>query len=217
MLSVYVRELSREHPAKDAPTSNDLDILQDWARALTPARSDMQNAAQALGRLKKTTGLPLDSGEIDLTAANMQGFDLVGLNFSGTKMKGVQLQGANLSGAQLQGANLWGAQLQGADLSGAQLQGAYLRGAHFDRSTSFEAATFQGASLREVDFTDTTIEQDQILEMFGDGTVILPGGHGPDHESWPVDWSKEKLSGPDFNTKWRAFQRSIGQDPDNPT
>ncbi len=306
MLSVYVRELSREHPPKTVPTSDERTVLQNWVRALTPARSDMQNAMQVLGRLKETTGLPLDSGEIDLTEANMQGCDLAGLNFSGAKMKGVQLQGANLgeaqlqgaylSRAQLQGAALWGAQLQGAklgwarlqgaylngaqlqgaDLSGAQLQradlgqaqlqgaylsgarlqGAYLNGAQLqgadlsgawlhganlveaelnganfdwvklhgadiseatlDALTSFNGASIKGSALKGVDFTDSTIKVRLLNSAFGDATTIIPSGHGPDHENWPERWSKEELDWEEFNIQHRDFQRSIGQDPDNP-
>jgi uncharacterized protein YjbI with pentapeptide repeats len=277
MLAVYVRELSREHPPEDAPSSDDPIVIRSWARALTPARSDMQNAVQGLGRLKKTRGLPLDSGEIDLIGANMQVFDLAGLDFSGAKMQGAklqgaylgraQLQGADLGGAKLQGADLRGAKLQGADLSGAQLQGAHLNGAQlqranlfsaqlqgarlngaklqgaylgsaqlqganlfraklqganlngakFDHSTSFTAASLRGAAVKDVDFTDDRISSEQLKEMFGDASVTLPGSHGPNHESWPNHWSKEKLSWIDFQTQHRAFQRSIGQDPENPT
>ncbi|MBW4963994.1 pentapeptide repeat-containing protein [Sulfitobacter sp. CW3] len=242
MLAVYVRELSREHPPEDAPSSDDPIVLRDWARALTPARSDMQNAVQVLGRLKKTTSLPLDSGEIDLTGANLQGFDLRQLDFDRAKMQGAKLQGANLSSAQLQGANLFSAQLQGADLIKAQLQGAYLikaqlqgaslweaqlQGAillgaelqrtQFDSSTSFTAATLRGAAVKDVNFTDATLSTEQLKIMFGDASVTLPGGHGPDHASWPKRWSKENLDWEEFKTQWRAFQRSIGQDPMNPT
>jgi len=236
MLSVYVRELSREHPPEDAPTSDDPKVIRDWARALTPARSDMQNAVQVLGRLKQTTGLLLDGGEIDLTGANMQGFDLDGLDFDNVKMERAQLQGANLRLAQLQGASLlWAqlqvanlsrAQLQGADLgwtslqaadfSGVQLQGAHLSWAKLDSETSFSAATLRGAALKYVDFTDRSIGDDQLQSMFGDASVTLPGGHGPDHENWPDHWSKENLDWNDFNTEWRDYQASIGQDPNNP-
>jgi len=237
MLSVYVRELSREHQPEDAPSSDHRSGLRDWADALPPDRSDMQNAAQVLGRLKKTTGLPMDSAEIDLTDANMQGFDLTGLDFDGAKMHGANLRGtdlswtklkrANLRDAQLQGAELFWAQLQGAELFCAQLQGAKLREvqlqgaklfwAQFDETTSFSATILRGAALKGVDLTYSTIEPEQLADTFGDASVILPGGQGPDHESWPEYWSKEELGPNEFRTQHRAFQRSIGQDPDNPT
>ncbi|WP_372993110.1 hypothetical protein, partial [Sulfitobacter sp.] len=70
-------------------------------------------------------------------------------------------------------------------------------------------------ALKKVNFTKINIGPNQLQQMFGDATVTLPGGHGPDNESWPPHWSKKDL-GWDFDTKWRAFQRSIGQDPDNP-
>ncbi|NOR31670.1 MAG: hypothetical protein GQ539_11295, partial [Sulfitobacter sp.] len=109
------------------------------------------------------------------------------------------------------------AQLQGANFFKAQLQGASLFGAQFDGETSFRAATLRGAALRDVNFTQINIKPDQITDTFGDATVTLPGGHGPDHENWPEHWSKEILDWEDFKTEWCDFQRSIGQDPDNPT
>ncbi len=37
-----------------------------------------------------------------------------------------------------------------------------------------------------------------------------------EQEMRPPHWAKELLNTADFNTRWRAWQRSIGQDPDNP-
>lgn len=107
-------------------------------------------------------------------------------------------------------------QLQAANLVSAQLNGVYLISTEFDKSTSFSFANVQGAALHSVDFTTATIRQDQLEQMFGDATVILPGGHGPDHENWPDQWKKEKLDWDNFHSQWRAFQLSIPQDSENP-
>ena len=228
MLSVYVKELSRdtEYPAKTSPQTDDPDVLQKWAQKLTFARSDMQNAVQVLGKLRKASGLPLDDGEIDLSETNLQRFDLKSLNFEnvsfkaaqlqGAELLGAQLQGANLSGAQLQGANLIHAQLQGANLSGAQLQGADLSDAQFDSKTTLSAARFSYAALSVTDLSETSITHGQLSEAFGDATVILPDGKGPNDPEWPEHWSKEVLEWDEFNTQWRAFQKAGGFDPDNP-
>jgi hypothetical protein len=237
MLSVYVRELSQQYAPAPPPDSEDIRRVMKWARTLKPARSDMQNAVQVLGRLQRITASKDILGVIDLSGSNLQAFNLDELSLMSAKLDGVHLQGARLTrinlkranlfgvqmqwatlqGAQLQGADLWHAHLEGADLTEAKLQGAILIGVQFDRTTTLSAASFSGAALGEVDFTDTAIEQEQLKEMFGDATVTLPGGQGPDHESWPDHWSKEKLDPNDFLTQWRAFQASIGQDPDNPT
>lgn len=136
-----------------------------------------------------------------LGRSQLQGAHIVEADLANAKLFWAQLHGANLERAQLQGANLVEAHLHGAELSWAQLHGANLN----------------GAAVRDVNFRNTTIKQDQIIAMFGDATVTLPGGHGPDHENWPKHWSKSKLSWDEFETEWRAFQLSIGQDPDNPT
>jgi hypothetical protein len=226
MLSVYVKELSREYPAKTPPKSDDPKVLQEWADKLTFARSDMQNAVQVLGKLRKESGLALQDGEIDLSETNLQGFDLSGLNlekvsFSKAQLQGAylrraQLQGANLRGAKLQGAYLSSAKLQGANLRGAKLQGADLRNAEFDAETTLSAARFSYAALRATDFSETSITQEQLDSAFGDASVTLPGGKGIDDPEWPALWSKERLDYVDFDTQWRAFQAKNGYDPDAP-
>ena len=62
-----------------------------------------------------------------------------------------------------------------------------------------------------VDFTNVPQIADHVSDIFGDGSVTLPEGCArPDH------WPEETLNFQDFRTQWRAWQRSIGQDPDNP-
>ena len=270
LLSVYLRELSREypvkrhvrmdlldrmHPSDDSPPLTEEEALQtlgvspdeaytealrDWAQTLEPARSDMQNAAQTLGRLTKTCGLAENTIPIDLRKTNLQGFDLSGLDFRKAHLAEAQLQGAYLGGARLDGANFGSAQLQGAHLGGAQLQGAHLgqarlegaylgwaqlqgadlwcvrlqgadlRGARLDELTDLSDATLRGASLRYVD--DLTAKQLRPFwpDIFADGSVEIR------EEERPAHWAHEKLRSKEFNEAWRAWQRSIGMDPDDP-
>ena len=171
MLSVYVKELSREYPAKKLPQANDPSAIKEWARKLTFARSDMQNAVQVLGKLRKESGQPLDGGEIDLSETNLQGFDLSSLNFENVSFKAAQLQGADLEQA------------------------------HFDAETTLRGARFSYAGLRGVDFSKTSITQEQLESAFGDASVTLPDGKGPNDPEWPEHWSKEKLDYEEFETK----------------
>ena len=177
MLSVYIKELSRdtEYPAKTPPQTDDPDVLQKWAQKLTFARSDMQNAVQVLGKLRKESGQPLDGGEIDLSETNLQGFDLRSLNF------------------------------EKVSFLKAQLQGAYLTHAQFDSKSTLSAACFSYAALSVTDLSETSITHGQLSEAFGDATVVLPDGKGPNDPEWPERWSKEKLDWVDFQSQWRAF------------
>uniref|UniRef100_UPI0035678A92 pentapeptide repeat-containing protein n=1 Tax=Actibacterium sp. TaxID=1872125 RepID=UPI0035678A92 len=136
----------------------------------------------------------------------------------GANLFRAEMQGADLSRAEMQGADLRGAEMQGANLSRAEMQGADLNRAEFDDRTSFNAATFQDAAVKEVDFTKSTIEPDQLAQMFGDASVTLPGGKGPDSKGWPNHWSNETLgwrgdeSRSPFHQAWRAWQDKIGFD-----
>lgn len=118
----------------------------------------------------------------------------------------------DFNNADLRRANLTGAQLQGANLFRAQLQGTNLDEAKFDPDTVLTAATFRGAAVRLVDFTSVPQIADHLQDLFGDASVILPPGvTAPDRFKIKYDgWD-------DFEKAWRAFQRSIGQDPKNPT
>ncbi len=261
MLTVYLRELTREFPADEVPDGADLEAIRTAVEGLTRKRSDMENAVQVLSRLPRPKWVEGAERLPDLQKINMQAFDLAnlalqGANLSGAQLQGAnligaqlqganlsgaqllganlswaqlqganlfgaQLQGANLNGAQLQGANLFGAQLQGANLSGAQLlganlfgaqlQGANLFGAQFDADTDLRAATLRGAALRSVDLTNVPQIAEHLEGLFGDSTVTFPEGM-----KRPERFDIEYEDGFDFETAWRAFQRSIGQDPDDP-
>ena len=108
-------------------TAEDISLaaLETWAYTLKP-RSDMENAAQTLGRLRAIAGVDADAVTIDLRAANLQGIDFEGGNFNGARLNGAQLQGANLWQRRCRGQSSWHAQMQGADLWHAQMQGADL-------------------------------------------------------------------------------------------
>jgi hypothetical protein len=154
----------------------------------------------------------LDFEKSQLRGARLQGANLTRAKLQGAKLSSAQLQEAYLLGAQLQGAKLIGAQLQGADLLGAQLQGTNLSRAQFDPNTNLSAATFRGAALRSVDFTTLPQIADHLEHLFGDDTVKLPRG-----VTAPAHFSQSYEDYEAFITAWRAFQRSIGQDPNNPT
>ncbi len=156
LLSVYVRELGDEVPAVTPPGDATPDELGEWAYALPKLRSDMEKAAQTLGRLAKIETVMLEDGEIDLRGANLQRADLNGLKFEKALLSGARLQGANLSqahlqkadlvGAQMHGVNAFKAHLQGSNLEKAQLQGANCHNTYFGGANMLRA-DLQGAEL----------------------------------------------------------------------
>ncbi|OAN78343.1 hypothetical protein A8B82_11545 [Sulfitobacter sp. EhC04] len=146
MLTVYLRELTREFPADEVPDGADLEAIRTAVEGLTRKRSDMENAVQVLSRLPRPKWVKGAERLPDLQKINMQAFNLANLTLQGAHLSGAELQGANLSWAKLQGADLSRAQLQGAHLSWAQLQGAHLRGAQL-QGAHLRGAELQGAHL----------------------------------------------------------------------
>ena len=238
LLSVYVRELSREYKPIETPSDATPDELRAWAEKLKPARPDMEKAVQTLRRIRPLVAQDQVYSAIDLTDANLQGFrlnggDLSNANFSGAHMQGVRLSETNLDKADLRGAKLQGAvlnlaklqgavlnlaKLQGADLTEAKLQGADLRGAKFDASTAFTVATLRGATVKAVDFIGVSQIEPHLDDIFGDASVTLPNGARPGDPGWPVHWSQsdEPLDYHEFDKAWRAWQATLPEGWDQP-
>lgn len=148
----------------------------------------------------------------NLSLARLQGADLSWAWLQGADLGWAQLQGADLSLASLQGADLSSAQLQGANLSWAQLQGANLSEARFDASTSLSAATLRGAALSGVDLTMIPYFSVDLSEVFGDRTVKFPKG-----VDVPEQFERSYKGWEEFKAAWRAFQKEIGFDPNDPS
>lgn len=157
MLSVYVRELSREYPAQEPPEGTTTESLILWAWMHEPARPDMEKAAQSLGRLQRIEGHTIEQGDIDLRYANLQGFDLAFLTFENALFEGAKMQGANLSDAEMHGASLMGAEMNGANFMDAKMRRSFLMGAMM-QGANLWGAKMQGANLRDAKMQGATLK-----------------------------------------------------------
>lgn len=194
ILCAYIRENA---PADSAVTfitetdeEPDADEIRAWARQLEGPRTDIRVALEVIGRRSKKQ-IALER------VAEVRG-STVGYRLD---LRDTCVQGVDISELDFDHALFDKAQMRGADLIGAQM----------DEKTSLSAATLRGAALREVDFTTVSFSQDQVDEIFGDGSVKLP-----DVLVRP-DWPPEVLEYDDFITQWRAWQKKIGYDPSKDT
>ncbi|UWR56073.1 pentapeptide repeat-containing protein [Phaeobacter inhibens] len=176
LLSVYVRELSREVPAESRPEDANLAELKTWALCLTVQRSDMEKAVQVLGRMKRINTVKSDVITIDLRNANLQAFDLSNLELSHAHMQGAKLQGAKLTSSIMISTDLSFASLEAADLDSARMKGANLRaaiaeGARFCgtrlqyadlSSISMQGAILIGAQFRRADLTGADMKEANV-------------------------------------------------------
>lgn len=167
-LSAYVRELSREHLPAQPPSGLPPAELGKWAGRLKPPRSDIEKAAQTLGRLGKIPGVDRGKLHIDLRGANLQAADLGGLDFAGADMRVANLDGAYLFGADLEGAAMNHAFLIGARLTQARLKDADLTWA-FLQTASLERAVLDGARLSGAYLEGAKIEGASLIytDLFG--------------------------------------------------
>ncbi|WP_164661185.1 pentapeptide repeat-containing protein [Tropicibacter sp. Alg240-R139] len=208
MLSVYVRELSKEHPPVPPPKDMTLIELRAWARNLTVVRSDMENATQVLGRLTKSRGVNSEDIVIDLREANLQGFDLKDLNFQAAKLTGAQLQGAMLLRTNMQQANLelvgaqWAnfgwADMKRASISLADMQGANLTGAKLQRVFFIEA------QMQQVDLTRADLRGASLLSAKMQGADLsfadLQEAYFDSADMQAVDLTGAKMQGTNFGS-----------------
>ncbi len=228
LLSVYVKELSREHPAKPVPKDLSPEAMWTWAQNLKVERPDMERAVQSLSRLN--TQIRRQSNDpstkvVDLRNTNLQGFNLGGLDLQNADLSGAQMQRAQLSNAKMRGATLVGAKMevaqmssagfehanfsfahmQGADLSGAAIQAARLRNTKMDSWTRLGGVSFRGAGLQWSQYKLINVEQETINQAFGDASVELPSTI-----SRP-NWPDVNLRYSEFETEWQAWQ-ALGPD-----
>jgi len=133
MLSVYVRELSKEvvperpNLDKSLPLSSPTRVatvgirrskledqhrrdaaLKEWATRLEPKRSDVERAVIALGRLNSIQGVSAKHLYLDLRYSNLQGMDLSGCDFTGADFSYAYVQGARFPIGSLKDAILTG-------------------------------------------------------------------------------------------------------------
>ncbi|MBL3705055.1 hypothetical protein GI582_20355 [Sulfitobacter sp. BDSS02] len=175
-------------------------------------KPQLQGANFHLTQLQKSYLREAQLRGANLLLAQMQGADLQSAHLQNARLEETQLQRANLTGAEMQNTNLRKSLLQGAILDKTQLQGADLSEAQFDASSSFNAANLRGAALRKVDFTMIPDFPVDLGEVFGDSTVKFP-----ESVDVPERFNRSYASDDEFIAAWRAFQKEIGFDPDDPS
>ncbi len=181
-------------------------------------RAQMQEAHLSWAQMQGADLIWAQMQGADLGAAEMQGANLRLAKMQGAVLIDAEMQGADLIRAQMQGADLYRAEMQGAVLIGAQMQGATLTGAEFDESTDLRPATLRGAAMRSVDFTTLPQITAHLQDVFGDRSVTLPEGTSDYPTHWNQDDPPPKIvfygENDKFTQDWRAWQRSIGMNPD---
>lgn len=136
-LCVYLKEMTREHPAVPYPEDPSEANLKVWREKVSAQkRADMEAAAQVLGRFPRllrldpeTDGADYCELAINLSGTNLQGMDLSRMDYSFAEMNFAHLGKSTLTSTQIDRATLNQATLNEADLTFASLTGTSLIGA----------------------------------------------------------------------------------------
>ncbi len=161
LLSIYVRELSREFPAEKSPAGLSHEQIQVWVSSLEVKRRDSEKAVQALGRLQKISGNRLVPSDLDMRQSNLQAFDLSeclfkGVDFSSSSLQKVKLINSNLDYANVRSSDLCGANFTGTSLNSLKATHAVFSGANFEHA-SLNNAVFYKANLVAANFYECSL------------------------------------------------------------
>lgn len=230
-LSSYLRVLSDDVLPSRVPEDQCHNGLLTWARRILPARSDMEKAAQTIGRiLNKSPDVGINRN-INLENVNFQGVNLRGLSFKGADLSGSYFNGTNLEKTDFEGANLFHAQFQGvtlidvnfqnadlghadlrgslhwnssfigADLSNAKLQEAILSQTVLDSMTKLETTDLTDACLVWTDLSETRVTSAQLDSAFANTLTKIPVGL-----ERPSHWIVDKnLDFYEVQSEWAKF------------
>lgn len=179
----------------------------------------------------------LHLNEVDLSLSRLDGADfmesklrsscLMGSHFIGAHFSQTELIKADLShaichwaifsGTKMNGAVLFQTELRSAQFHWAELGSTYFEDIKIDAGDFFKTSTLDGAAFKGLHSIDCYIPFEKLARVFADGSCSLSYQANKDCKPRPKDWADDILSDEKFDEQHRAFQRSIGQDPDNPT
>lgn len=189
-LCVYLKEMTREHPATPYPEDRSGESLETWRNKIAAKkRADMEAAAQVLGRLPKILKLNPKTDE--------QRYREIGVDLAETNLQGMALSYLDFCYARAERASLEGAELNGAVLDEAVL----------DEFTDLRAVRSTGAALRSVSLENVKNLENLLEGAFGDASVTLPKDAQPLVAN---KWPDSELEYDEYEKEWTLFKK----DPD---
>ena len=171
---MQIMEILCAYIRTNAPWDKDTDVPWD---PKTP-RADIQAALTVIGRrapdkiaLERTKGFWLDLRDAYLRGAALQDGYFAQAWFFDSNFQSAVLSRTNLKGARLRNANL---------------SDAFLDQTRFDAKTDLLKTTFDKAFVFNTDFSDASVTQEQLSQMFASVDTRVPPGltrptHWPDH------------------------------------
>ena len=161
-----------------------------------------------------------DMSFCDFEHANLNNADLENAKIVLTDFIRSDLRDTSFRGSYINRVNFNGSRMQLSDFSGS-----YLNRVMFHGTNSIDTSLFIGAAICSSELALTTIENDQLRTMFGDGSVILAGKHATwenlphwkrDHQLSqslePEEVGQEPIKSSEFHQAWYAWQDEIGFD-----
>lgn len=107
--------------------------------------------------------------DVEVTSKTYAGQNLFKAEFANAKLSGADFSGANLQGAVFNGAIASKAKFRGADFSNGIAYLSDFTDADFSQAILTEAmllkSNFRGATITGADFTDASLDREQILYL----------------------------------------------------
>jgi len=182
-------------------------------RTLPRSDYDLEAVLRVIKGLRESYKPWQDRLQVQLSFADLFGFDISGIHLEGAILAGAHFEEAQVQNAFLEATNLQATHLENADLSGAHLEFADLRGAHLEGANLCNAK-LMGAQLEEADLQATnlhgTVLEGKLADNIREDLIALFKA------TFPEDFSEEQGEGL-RETLTATFQleqikRAIGDD-----
>ncbi|MCF6445423.1 pentapeptide repeat-containing protein [Nereida sp. MMG025] len=152
--------------------------------------------------------------ESDFSSSRMIGITIGEATMARCAFYSVDFTGAKIRATILRGTNFRSTNLKGAKLERNQLEGSYFSGTLFNDFTSFKHSDLAGSLIVNVYPNVPQLTKQQIYSIF---SLKAEWREAKLDAEPPAHWATENTKADPIYDQWRAWQRSIGFDPDDPT
>jgi hypothetical protein len=209
-----------DEPAPDVPKGADIETselaFERWKKRFVGYhgyRLDLRSIDVRKADLSGGVFGGAEMSEALLDEADCERSVFIGASLANTKMSLTELSSAcfdraDLFGAEISGATMIGTAFIAARLAEVSFYGCEIVGGRFDRAdyftSYFDNSGLEFSLFRHTNLSNSKLTFAQIACAFGDASVKLPDGVGPQHPNWPAHWPRWDVG--DLKSEWEKWR-----------
>ncbi|MBI1494457.1 pentapeptide repeat-containing protein [Halocynthiibacter styelae] len=239
VLCAYIRENTRQQISEISLSEKGFHAL----RADIAVVFDILKAMQASGYSERLNLTQTDFRKLSLTNKVLKNVDFNGSNFSDSRLDGSDFSGSNFQSCEftyskhddildrdtelqrvcLRNTSWKLTEIEHLHFKRCDFSGAFFHKTCFRSAVNFWNCEFKGTAFRSTAFEVDNRGSNKIsrtiddMKVFSDASNVWASGiHPRDDQDLPNHWPTDDLTKAEFIEQWRAWQKSIGFDPENP-